>query len=344
MEYLVNPFIAYISNWKKIFSIYVSVWNYNRPDSLGPAGWYQFLRQEYRAILVSCHVDTEFILYILAIGVAFTIIRWMCQRLLFDKIPNWLDMKEEYRDKFPECLFRLISYISIWLCSAYVILFSDYPVMDHPNNMWIEFVGPSTVVAPDVYFIYVLQCGYYVHCVYANIILDIHRSDFWALMLHHVVTLSLISLSYASRYHNAGVIVVFLHDICDVFLELAKISRYLQVLGGKHYWISDFVSWVAFLIFSSLWVVLRLYMFQTIVLMGTGVSSLLLDIDGEFYLLFNTLLLILYGLNVYWFGFILLVIYDIMVGVGISDKREEELLQKSKEEALKKKQQKDKES
>ena len=344
MEYLVSPFIEYISNWKKIFSVYVSVWRYHRPDSLGPAGWYQFFRQEYRTILVSCNLDIEFILYTLAVGTAFTIIRWICQRLLFDKIPIWLDMNEEYRDKFPECLFRLISYIFLWLCSAYVIFFSNFPVMDHPNNMWDDYVGAATVIPPDVFFIYVLQCGYYVHCVYANIILDIHRSDFWALMIHHVVTLSLITFSYATKYHNVGVIIVFLHDICDVFLEVAKISRYLQVLGGKHYWISDFVSWVGFLIFSSLWVLLRLYWFQTIVLMGTAVNVILYDIDGEFYLIFNTLLLILYGLNLYWFGFILLVVYDIIVGVGLSDQREEELLRKSREESLRRKQLKDKDS
>ena len=344
MEYLVNPFIAYISNWKKIFSIYVSVWRYHSPDSLGPAGWYQFFRQEYRAILVSCDMDTEFIIYTLMIGAIFTIVRWICQRFLFNKIPIWLDMNEESRDKFPESLFRLISYIFIWLCTLYVLLFSDYPVMDNPDYMWNDFVGVSTVVAPDVFYLYVLQCGYYVHCVYANIILDVHRTDFYALMLHHVVTLCLISFSYASRYHNVGVIVVFLHDICDVFLELAKVSRYLQVLGGKHYWLSDFVSWVSFIMFSSLWVILRLYWFQTKVLLGTGVSSMMLDMDGEFYLIFNTLLLILYGLNLYWFGFILLVVYDIIVGVGLSDNREKELLRKSEEEALKRNQLKGRDS
>ena len=340
MEIIAYPFVTYFTNWKKIFSTFMNVWYYHRPDSLGPAGWYQFFHQEYKEIMYSCTMEREFIIYMLAIGIAFTVIRFISHKLFLDKIPIWMDMNEESRDKFPESFFRLISYIFIWSCSAYVLLFSKYPLMDNPDNMWNDFSGESTEIAADVFFIYVLQCGYYVHCVYANIVLDVHRSDFWALMLHHVVTLSLISFSYAARYHNVGIIVVFVHDICDIFLEIAKCGRYLQVLGGKQQKLPDIISMIAFVIFSSLWVWLRLYWYQTKVLMGTAVASMRLDMDGEFYLLFNMLLMILYGLNLYWFFFILLVVYDIIVGEGLSDTREKDLIEKSKQEAQERKEKK----
>ncbi|KAI6656596.1 Ceramide synthase 1-like [Oopsacas minuta] len=337
MDYIVQPFVTYVTNWNEIFIMFMSVWRYQRPDSLGPSGWYQFFKQEYKVILGSCTMDMEFIIYTLAIGALITIIRIGSQKLILDKIPIWLDMNEESRDKFPESLFRLISYIFLWSCTSYVVLFSNYPILDGPDTMWSDFSGVSTIIAPDIFFVYVLQCGYYVHCAYANIALDVHRTDFWALMLHHVVTLSLISFSYASRYHNVGIIVIFLHDICDIFLEIAKCSRYLQVLGGKSYFISDIVSAIAFVLFSSSWVWLRLYWFQTKVLMGTAVASMVLDMDGEFYLVFNVLLLVLYGLNLYWFFFIVLVVYDIITGVGLSDNRETELMEKSREEVRKRK-------
>ena len=331
------PFVTYYNNWRKIFSTYMDLWYYHRPDNLGPSGWYQFFQQEFKDSRLSCSMDNEFIFYVLAVGISFTVIRFICHRLFLDKIPIWLDMNEESRDKFPESLFRLISYIFIWSCSAYVILFSQYPLLDNPDNMWNDFSGVYTEIAPDMFFIYVLQCGYYVHCVYANIILDVHRTDFWALMLHHVVTLSLITFSYASRYHNAGIVVVFIHDICDIFLEIAKCGRYLLVLGGKEHKLPDVISMIAFVIFTSLWIWLRLYWYQTKVLMGTAVASMQLDMDGEFYLIFNMLLLILYGLNSYWFFFIILVVYDIIVGEGLTDTREKELIKKSKEEAQKRK-------
>ncbi|KAI6656597.1 Ceramide synthase 1-like [Oopsacas minuta] len=339
MDYIVQPFVTYVTNWNEIFTMFMSVWRYQRPDSLGPAGWYQFFKQEYKEILMSCTMDMEFIIYTLAIGALITIIRIGSQKLILDKIPIWLDMNEESRDKFPESLFRLISYIFIWSCTSYVILFSNYPILDDPDYMWSDFSGVSTIIAPDIFFVYVLQCGYYVHCAYANIALDVHRADFWALMLHHVVTLSLISFSYASRYHNVGIAVVFLHDICDIFIELAKCGLYLQVLGGKKYWLPDKVSTVAFITFTSLWVWLRLYWFQTKVLMSTAVASMQFDMDGEFYLIFNVLLLILYGLNLYWFFFILLIIVDILSGGELADKREEELVAKTRAEILKRKKQ-----
>ena len=337
MEYIAYPFVTYISNWKKIISTFQNIWYYHRPDSLGPSGWYQFFYQEYRDTTISCSLDTEFILCMIAVALAFTVIRFICHKLFLDKIPIWLDMNEESRDKFPESFFRLITYICIWSCSAYVLLFSEYPLMEDPVLMWSDFSGVSTKIPPDVFFIYVLQCGYYVHCVYANTVLDVHRTDFWALMLHHVVTLILISFSYAARYHNVGIIVFFIHDICDIFLEIAKCGRYLLVLGGKEHKLPHIISLIAFVIFSSLWVWLRLYWYQTKVLMGSAVASMQLDMSGEFYLMLNGLLLVLYGLNSYWFCFILLVAYDIITGEELVDKREIELNEKSNQEALQRK-------
>lgn len=327
MEYVVDSIVTYITNWKKIFSMFTSVWNYHRPDNLGPSGWYQFASKEYELIVNNCTLDQSFFLYTVLIAVIFTLVRSALSSLLLNKIPIWVGMNPESQDKFPESAFRLITYICMWCYSSYVLLFSKYPLLDDPRNMWMDFSGSQSVIESDIFFIYVLQCGYYLHCVYANIVLDVHRADFMALMLHHVVTLSLISFSYAARYHNVGVIVVFLHDICDVFLEIAKCGRYMTMLGDKKQPWAEVMSGIAFVIFTTLWVWLRLYWYQTKVIMGTGVASMQLFMDGDFYLIFNVLLLILYSLNLYWFFFILLIIWNIITGHEMEDIREKELIE-----------------
>lgn len=35
-----------------------------------------------------------------------------------------------------------------------------------------------------------------------------------------------------SRYHNVGILVLFLHDICDVQLEFTKLNVYFKSRGG----------------------------------------------------------------------------------------------------------------
>ncbi|KER18111.1 hypothetical protein T265_12372 [Opisthorchis viverrini] len=51
----------------------------------------------------------------------------------------------------------------------------------------------------DLQFIYCVQMTHYLHSAYATLYLDPWRSDSPAMLLHHVVTLSLISLSFVRR-------------------------------------------------------------------------------------------------------------------------------------------------
>ena len=56
------------------------------------------------------------------------------------------------------------------------------------------------MAVPDgIYWLYMLQMGFYVHCVYASLYLETIRRDFLALMFHHFLTLGLLSYSYAVR-------------------------------------------------------------------------------------------------------------------------------------------------
>ena len=48
------------------------------------------------------------------------------------------------------------------------------------------------------------------------------RHDYWEMGLHHVVTVALILFSYAGALHRLGALVLFLHDVPDIFVYLAK--------------------------------------------------------------------------------------------------------------------------
>ena len=44
--------------------------------------------------------------------------------------------------------------------------------------------------------------------------------DFWQMMLHHLVTMFMISVSYMVGYIRIGAVIMLVHDISDVFLEV----------------------------------------------------------------------------------------------------------------------------
>ena len=51
-------------------------------------------------------------------------------------------------------------------------------------------------------------------------------ADFWMTVIHHIVTISLISVGYQTHNFNYSVIVAHMHDISDIFLEFSKTVHY----------------------------------------------------------------------------------------------------------------------
>ena len=52
------------------------------------------------------------------------------------------------------------------------------------------------------------------------------NSDFKVMLIHHVVTLSLVISGYLARHFNHGLVVAYLHDVTDIFLEFSKLLNY----------------------------------------------------------------------------------------------------------------------
>lgn len=50
------------------------------------------------------------------------------------------------------------------------------------------------------------------------------QSDFILMLLHHTCTISLVSFSYLTNYSNIGAIVLFIHDVGDIFVNLIRIT------------------------------------------------------------------------------------------------------------------------
>ena len=70
------------------------------------------------------------------------------------------------------------------------------------------------------------------------------RKDFKELVLHHIVTLSLIYLSYRFHFTWIGLAVYITHDISDFFLATSKILNYIDVSFIGPYFIMFGVSWI----------------------------------------------------------------------------------------------------
>ncbi|CAJ0945212.1 unnamed protein product [Ranitomeya imitator] len=124
------------------------------------------------------------------------------------------------------------------------------------------------------------------------------ESHDWAVNLHGY---SLFRNDRMDRYHNIGILVLFLHDFNDILLEFTKLNIYFKTRGGKYHKINAFITDIGSVLFSVSWFWFRLYWFPMKVLYVTCCSSLESNPNIPFYFFFNILLFLLTLMNIYWF-------------------------------------------
>lgn len=97
---------------------------------------------------------------------------------------------------------------------------------------------------------YLLQASYWAQQAIVLLLqLEKPRKDFKELVLHHVVTLALIGLSYRFHFAKMGIAVFITHDISDFFLATSKTLNYLDSIVVGPY----------FALFIGVWIYLRHY-------------------------------------------------------------------------------------
>jgi hypothetical protein len=120
---------------------------------------------------------------------------------------------------------------------------------------------------------------------------DVKRKDFWQMFAHHVITLTLIALSWICNLHRVGSLVLLVHDCADIFLEAAKLTKYAQYQK---------VCDAIFAVFTVVWIVTRLGMFPRIIYSTSIEAPRLLQTMFAAYYIFNTLLILLLLLHIGW--------------------------------------------
>ncbi|KAK4553918.1 sphingosine N-acyltransferase lag1 [Recurvomyces mirabilis] len=188
---------------------------------------------------------------------------------------------------------------------------------------------------------YLLQAAYWSQqAIVLMLQLEKPRGDFKELVLHHIVTLALIGLSYRFHFTYMGVAVYVTHDISDFFLATSKTLNYLDL------WLTS----PFFAVFVFVWAYLRHYVNLVILksllppatytipftslTVQTGefatVGPYTLDFATQQYKCWISqpmvflLLAALQCINIFWFFLILRILWRILVTSKLSDVRSDD--------------------
>ncbi|XP_003382832.1 PREDICTED: ceramide synthase 1-like [Amphimedon queenslandica] len=279
----------------------------------------QWLKDTWEWHYICSYITLKDIFYIILTAILFTILRFIVYKVLLERIPLWFKLAPEAVEKFPEAAFRTGVYAPLWLLSFYSI--AQRNLFYYPFTVWEDWIA-GAFVPFDIYVGYIIQMGFYIHMMYATTYIETVRKDYAVQMLHHGLTLCLLGYSLCMRFHYIGLLVLFIHDFADVFLEVAKAILYFKDRGGKSYKLPEHIANVLFAVFVLQWILFRLYWYPVKLLYATGFVSQKFYPEAPFYSLFNIMLLVLYGLHIYWFFFIIRLVVKVITGNELSDTRD----------------------
>ena len=128
-------------------------------------------------------------------------------------------------EKWEMACWSFLFYLVVTVFGFYVT--SKEPWFVKPARLWYDCDSIPCLypVANSLNLQYCLQLGYYVQAVPALYVWDLKRKDFYQMLVHHFVTFSLICYSIRTNLVRAGAMILLIHDVCDVFMEAAKLFR-----------------------------------------------------------------------------------------------------------------------
>ncbi|NXG73019.1 CERS1 synthase, partial [Baryphthengus martii] len=201
--------------------------------------------------------------------------------------------------KMPESAWKLLFYTLSWSYGIYLLFFTDYPFFYDPPSVFYDW-KKGMDVPTDIAIAYLMQCSFYGHSIYATAYMDTWRKDSVVMLLHHVVTLTLIAFSYAFRGAGEGCLKAgggageAALGLMPLLAPRGSLNPPCSLCPGR-FWF-------------------RLYWFPLKVLYATCYSSLQSVPNIPFYFFFNALLLVLTLMNIYWFLYIVLFVAKVLMG------------------------------
>jgi len=206
------------------------------------------------------------------------------------RIINWFKKRRnlnrpDLTKKFAEASWRFIFYCFAF-CFGMITLYQSPWFWNH-IECWNDY--PRQTLWLSVYYYYMIEGGFYMGLA-CSLLYDVKRKDFNQQIIHHCATLFLIVFSFVANFVRIGTLVMALHDVSDIFLELAKCFVYAK-------WkIAD----TLFTVFAFVFIVSRIIIFPYSILYTTLIKSMWLFSPYPGYYFFNGLLIVLWCLHLFW--------------------------------------------
>jgi len=123
---------------------------------------------------------------------------------------------------------------------------------------------------PIVETIYLVQMAIWVVTAIFHVFVFERQMDYFVMLAHHLATLGLIGVSFQFNFCRYGLMVLFIHDLTDIWIDLLKMFNYLKLEGKAGFFLLEGV-------FASnliCWMYFRIYVLSTHIIHGSVYKSI----------------------------------------------------------------------
>jgi ceramide synthetase len=223
------------------------------------------------------------------------------------------------RAKFAQSVMEAIIYGGFMLVGLSVVSAQEWV---WPSALWWKgyMEGGHEIMRSDLRCYYIMYIARYAQAV-VSVLIEPKRKDFVEMIVHHVVTVTVICISYMYGFNRVGVVVMVLLDPGDVPLHLAKLCKYIADSKEGSMW--QFLADRLFEIFGVVFAVTRIGMYGY-VCWSALIESRQFIPKGMAEWTCLALLYTLLVLQFYWFSLIIKVAIKMMRGHSTEDIRSDD--------------------
>lgn len=180
--------------------------------------------------------------------------------------------------KFREQGWQLSIHV-LMTCIEYVLVAQESPNghLMGPDSAKLPWEQTFPINAGGMYrqpsnwlvLLYATQIAIWMYTAFVCWAIDERKKDYLVMMAHHVVTIALILGSAWCGHLSIGLMVLWVHDSSDIFVDGLKMINYLGLDGLNGFFFVE-ASYLACL---GVWFYARLFVFPTIVLHSASMGS-----------------------------------------------------------------------
>jgi len=215
--------------------------------------------------------------------------------ILHSKYKENEEVNAIYMKQMKTSLFKLMWYIMIVSIGYSVIVQLEWFPKEIFGNgdlaAYYDKGAPYVIFLekPELFNLYYLaSLGFTLSDFFFLLFIHEKKSDFDLMVLHHIVTISLVSFSYLTNNSNVGIIVFFLHDFTDIWVYLTRIII--------NTFLPDSIKYAHCALFLAVFVYFRIFVFGRVIY----IIATHLTVWNIFTYTLTSMLLILLLMHFYW--------------------------------------------